>query len=366
MLEEEALWLVSQNAKAGSRNGAKLARLAEVRGGPLLAFEATHNNDMATKRPSEEYSQLRSRVPLGIGAPVMLIVNNLWDSRTVHLGLMNGARGHVVAIVAKEVGPALPLHVVVDFPEYRSAPFWEDHPTWVPVGPERRQSKKSPKHDRVHLPLKLAWASQGAGVDAASPGLAFVAMTGTTAWPRMGFKSLPPFGEFLAVRGTKLFAARELFEAKMDRRHKETMLRLGITADEEIRFHVAAIEPCPQEDKDDVVAMSLCGIRGTAAHVLARAQKKNFRGGVGGVPWPEDPHALRLACAAAACTASFGTRRRSVFGATSRTCCAAQPGQHWRRSQTGPECSFARPASHASRATRASALRGARAEHGRR
>ena len=74
MLEEEALWLVSQNAKAASRNGAKLAWLAEDRGGPLLVFEATHNNDMAAKRPSEEYSQLHSRVHLGIGAPVMLIV----------------------------------------------------------------------------------------------------------------------------------------------------------------------------------------------------------------------------------------------------------------------------------------------------
>ena len=73
-------------------------------------------------------------------------------------------------------------------------------------------------------------------------------MTRTTAWPRMGFKSLPPFGEFWAVRGTKLFAASELFEAKMDRRHKETMLRLGITAGEEIRLHVAVMEPCPQEE----------------------------------------------------------------------------------------------------------------------
>ena len=88
----------------------------------------------------------------------MLIVNNLLDSRTVRLGLMNGAPGHVVAIVANEVGLGLPQFVVVGFPEYRSAPFWEDHPTWVPVGPERRQSKKSPKRDRVQLPLKLASA----------------------------------------------------------------------------------------------------------------------------------------------------------------------------------------------------------------
>ena len=36
VLEEEALWLVSQNAKAASRNGAKLARLAEVRGGTMI------------------------------------------------------------------------------------------------------------------------------------------------------------------------------------------------------------------------------------------------------------------------------------------------------------------------------------------
>ena len=31
VLEEDALWLVSQNAKAGSRNGAKLARAETVR-----------------------------------------------------------------------------------------------------------------------------------------------------------------------------------------------------------------------------------------------------------------------------------------------------------------------------------------------
>ena len=32
-----------------------------------------------------------------------MIVNNLWGERTVYIGLMNGARGRVVAIVAKEV-----------------------------------------------------------------------------------------------------------------------------------------------------------------------------------------------------------------------------------------------------------------------
>ena len=59
----------------------------------------------------------------------------------------------------------------------------------------------------------------------------------------------------------------------MDCGHKETMLRLGITADEEIRLHVAAIEPCPQEDKDDVVVtLSVYGVRGIAPDVLARAQ----------------------------------------------------------------------------------------------
>ena len=50
------------------KSGEPQRRLAEVRDVPLLAFEATHNNDMAAKRPSEEFSQLRSRVHLGIGA----------------------------------------------------------------------------------------------------------------------------------------------------------------------------------------------------------------------------------------------------------------------------------------------------------
>jgi hypothetical protein len=44
-------------------------------------------------------------------------------------------------------------------------------------------------------------------------GLAFVAWTRTASWERMAFLSLPPLEDFLAVRFSKEFRARESFEA---------------------------------------------------------------------------------------------------------------------------------------------------------
>eukprot|EP00969_Alexandrium_andersonii_P084785 3739696-Alexandrium_andersonii.AAC.1 len=67
----------------------------------------------------------------------MLIANGIWDVRTVQCGLMNGARGVVVAVVCDQTPPALPSYVVVDFPGYRGHAIWPAHPTWVPVPPIR-------------------------------------------------------------------------------------------------------------------------------------------------------------------------------------------------------------------------------------
>ena len=102
---------------------------------PVLAFDAEHNEERAALRRPEEFNQLRTRVHLAVGAPVMLIANHIWNTRTVQSGLMNGARGTVIAICGQANPPKLPEYVVVDFPDYKGYALWLDHPTWVAIPP---------------------------------------------------------------------------------------------------------------------------------------------------------------------------------------------------------------------------------------
>ena len=294
------MWLVTENKKAGQRNGEKLVSLAATQHVPVLAFDAEHNEDRAAQRRPEEFNQLRTRVHLAAGASVMLISNQMWNTRTVQSGLMNGARGVVIAICGSAPPPKLPEFVVVDFPDYRGYAFWPDHPTWVPVPPIQRESKQAPQLQRTQLPLRLAWAltihkaqgltcpegivvdlssSSAKRVPAASPGLAFVACTRVTDWDRMGFRNLPAFGDFLAVRGSKLFKARSSFEADMDARHDSTLAAwvAGWCAEVEIKSHIAYSRAAAQkrgeaftaDDEADVRSMlMLRGVRALPQEVI--------------------------------------------------------------------------------------------------
>ena len=301
--EQEALWLVTENKKAGERNGAKMVQLAQANAVAVVKFQAESNRPGADTRPAEDFYQLRSQVHFAIGAPVMLIANMIWDTRTVQAGLMNGARGTVIAIVTTRPMPSLPDYVIVDFPDYKGAAFWHDHPTWVPVPPIARQSKSAPQFERTQLPLRLAWAltvhkaqgltcpegivadlssSAASRVPAASPGLAFVALTRVTSWAKMAFRSLPGFGDFLAARNSKLFAAREKAEHRFDAAHAETMLRwsgwdLPAEIDQHLKYSrqcaVAKGEGWTDSDSEDVVAMlQLQGVRPIPADVLEWAK----------------------------------------------------------------------------------------------
>ena len=93
----------------------------------MIKVVAEHNCPNATNRKPDEFNDFRHAVHLVQGAPVMLIVNKLWDLRTAKLGLMNGARGTVVGIVYDEdaAPPSLPAYVVVDFPEYRGQSIFD-------------------------------------------------------------------------------------------------------------------------------------------------------------------------------------------------------------------------------------------------
>eukprot|EP00662_Eupelagonemidae_sp_cell21_P057762 gene57762-biopygen59097 len=102
---EDFMWLCAENAAAGQRNGRRAGLLARESKKPVIRVDAEHNESEASKRPADEFRQLRTRVHLVEGAPVMLTVNIIWEMRTVRLGLMNGARGHGWEVSSEGIDP---------------------------------------------------------------------------------------------------------------------------------------------------------------------------------------------------------------------------------------------------------------------
>ena len=80
--------------------------------------------------------------------------NPLWN-------LYNGALGRIIAIkFAENTYPhedALPLYIIVDFPQYKGPAWIPNHPTWVPITPVRKYCRLGCCHV-TYVPLSLAFA----------------------------------------------------------------------------------------------------------------------------------------------------------------------------------------------------------------
>lgn len=110
-----------------------------------------------------EDEQLPAKVLLCNEQKVML-TSNLW----VHAGLVNGALGKVISIFYSmdSKPPELPSFTVVDFRQYKGTPWDISHPTYVPISPITRGTRRQ-------IPLQMAWAltihkSQGMTLDKAT------------------------------------------------------------------------------------------------------------------------------------------------------------------------------------------------------
>ena len=215
----------------------------------VVRCESRHTNPRFANRKGADFRNVKKACHLRVGARVMLVLNSIWDVPTVPIGLMNGARGIVVAIcyppqdskrvdgeamagtswpILDSQGHArgldqcpLPDFVVVHFPSYNGPQIFVGLPsTWVPVNCCRVQSQTSKWNFRLGVPLKLSWAltihkSQGITAPegtlisfdgsrmpraATKPGLAFVGWTRATTWEKVVFQKLPPIEDFLAIR----------------------------------------------------------------------------------------------------------------------------------------------------------------------
>jgi len=347
-LLDNALVLVTDNAQAGRLNGKRLSTGVPLLSAPSIARAeqivvrccSRHNQDRARHLDASEFRNLRTVTHLRVGARVILTTNRLWATDTVPLGLMNGARGIVVAILFAPPGSQrrdgldlaevgfpdsagvglprsldqcpLPDVVIVHFPGYKGPRLLPGLPaTWVPVPCVQQQSSRKRSLLRVGLPLKLAWAltihkSQGiteqSGVvvsfeasrmvrAVSRMGLAFVAWTRTTAWEKMAFVALPPIEDFLAVRFSKEFRARVSFEVWADQSHDALLLSRGINEDEHIQEHQRHLQVfvrghCQRdatvEELADVANMLRSrGVAPVSESVLKSGSEKGVRAGGG-------------------------------------------------------------------------------------
>ena len=266
LFEQEGVHLFCENRRAGQFNGRRLGEdAASCAEGRILRLWSVDSTPGVERYTCDNYGGLRRVLHVAIDAPVMLTMNirTVWN-------LVNGSRGHVVAVLPclenvasstgafagplgepnlrnmEEVGGvsvATAQYVIVDFPGYVGPIMVAGHPTWVAVPKQTCRHEKFRSLSRTNFPLVLCYGmtvhkSQGLTVSTRcvfnmeheptwSPfknmcGLAFVGFSRVTDFSKMAFKHVPDYWTFQSMAETDMFRWRSELEQRLDTLHDQT------------------------------------------------------------------------------------------------------------------------------------------------
>ena len=238
--DKEAVWLCARCEDVGSRNGRKLAHMAED--GKLLVHKvhAHNSNKSARKQPSSAFDGLREVIHLVRGCKIMITRNVAYL-----YGLANGTRGKLVGVVYGPGGVgSLPEAIVVEVPDYCGPQFYPGEPTWVPLLP-MFSKKEGTRMTREQFPVVAGFAltvnkAQGLTIKegvvihlvggkrfrpAAKHGLPFVAWTRSESFALTAFKNLPPWADFVKGRDSDMLRMRLDFTQRLRQMHQRTLAK---------------------------------------------------------------------------------------------------------------------------------------------
>jgi len=261
--EEEALWLCARCEDVGTRNGQKLAHIAEHEQKLVHRIEALHSRKNAKHLSASAFEGLRAVINLVRGCKVVLTRNVAY-----RYGLANGTRGTLVGVVYGPGGVGtFPEAIVVDVPDYTGPSFYgddkDDSPTrrWVPLLPMVSR-KEGTRMTREQFPVVAGFAltvnkAQGLTVKegvvinlaggrtyrpAAKHGLPFVAWTRSESFAMTAFKNLPSWTDFQHGRDSDMLQMRLRFTQRLQQLHRRTMAKYSTnmkTSDDEARVNNA-------------------------------------------------------------------------------------------------------------------------------
>ena len=227
----EAIRLYATNEKVDSYNYFKLQILNQ----PITRLVARNTPYSAKKFSSEVFRGIQNDLFLCVGAKVTLLTNILPRS-----GLTNGSQGTVVDIIymeGKKPNEDLPNFIVVYFPEYTGAQFFEDesYKNYIPLPPMKIDSEDH-RCSRLQFPVRLAYAltihkSQGQtlnrlycdlGTKEMTTGLTFVALSRVRHVRDLTVEEFS-FGRLVAINKSKLLAARLAEERRLEQLSNVTL-----------------------------------------------------------------------------------------------------------------------------------------------
>ena len=224
----------------GSRNGRKLARMADDERKLIHQIKAEHTSRSGKKYPSTDFDGLRPVIHLVRGCKVMLTRNVAY-----RYGLANGTRGKLIGEVYGPSGiGSLPEAVIIEVPSYCGPCFYEGEPKWVPILPIEAV-KSGTKIRRTQFPLVAGFAltvnkAQGLTLPegvvvhlagsgkfrpASKHGLPFVAFTRSESFAMTAFKNLPPWDDFKKGVNSEMLRMRLQFMKRFEEMHEGTWKR---------------------------------------------------------------------------------------------------------------------------------------------